>query len=75
MINKLKLILGAGSKHKNVGKMFYSDYFKRAIVVTAYIDNEHWKFRFSGDHSGRSFAAGSGFDYFVKSEKMWNTGI
>ena len=53
-------------KHPNVGRMFWSDYFKRDIIVTSFKDDDNWHFRFHGEVS--EFKAGSKLSYFENME-------
>lgn len=53
-------------KHENVGRVFYSKYFDREIVVTAFNDDEKWFFRFVNETS--EFKATSKLSYFIEND-------
>lgn len=66
-IGKIRLMLGQGQTHKNVGRIFNSVYFGRPIVVTAFVDDTHWKFRFYLEDYTRTYFAGSPLSHFIDS--------
>lgn len=50
-------------KHENVGRRFYSPYFERFIVVSAYNGDSKWWFRFNG--RGKEHRAESTLSHFI----------
>lgn len=66
MIKQLKNIIELGRAHDNVNRIFYSPYFKRHIVVTAYINDKSWRFRFYEDDYIKTLKASTPLSHFIE---------
>lgn len=81
-MNKLKelhkqlkeMFVPEGSQHSKVGTLIQSDFIGSVIVITRFINDEHWYFKKveMADKSayGREMKAGSKYTYFVRNDKI-----
>lgn len=61
----MHIILKKHRNHPFVGRIFYSEYFGKHIVTTAYKTDSKWYFKFTDNLRGDEFKAESRYSYFV----------
>lgn len=66
VFEKIKNIINLGRTHENVNRIFWSPYFKRHIVVTAYISDKNWKFRFYEKDYTETIKASTPLSHFIE---------